>query len=130
MNSLGLSGISTSLGSDMNHGFVFYRFHTIVLLLVIDLASLRPCTVQMSDIHFCGVLPPHMWYIKQLLICTYFCFGLAQMLNYSNPPSSLRWMDPFVDFHFLPVVGLPAEPLHVSQIFVVAMGILSVVVVN
>jgi hypothetical protein len=52
------------------------------------------------------------------------------MLSSSNPPSSLRWLDPSIDIGFLPVAGLPTEPLPVSETYVVAMGILSVVAVN
>jgi hypothetical protein len=52
------------------------------------------------------------------------------MLSSSNPPSSLRWMDPFADISFLPVVGIHVEPLPMSETYVVAMDILSVVVVN
>jgi hypothetical protein len=130
MNSLGLSGTSASLGSDMDHGLVSYRFLTIVLLLVADLEFLLPCIAQMLDICSCGVLPSSMWYTKQILICPYFCFGLAGMLIYSNPPLVLRWMDPSTDIGFLLVAGLLVEPLPVSETYVVTMCILSVVVVN
>jgi hypothetical protein len=52
------------------------------------------------------------------------------MLSSSNPPSILRWMDLSVDTGFLPVAGLPTEPMPMSKTFFVVMGILSVVVVN
>ena len=71
-----------------------------------------------------------MWYTKRLLICPYFCFGLAGMLSSSDPPSAPRWLDLSSDIGSLPIVGLPVEPLPVSETYVVAMGILSVVVVN
>jgi hypothetical protein len=45
MNSLELSGISASLGSDMDRGSVSYKFHTIALLLVMDLEFLLPYTL-------------------------------------------------------------------------------------
>jgi hypothetical protein len=125
MNSLGLSGISTSLGSDMDRGLVSCRFCTIVLLLVTNLALLLPYIAQMLDIHSYGVLPSYMWYTKQLLVCPYFCSGLARTLSYSNPPSSLRWLYPFTNIGFLLVAGLP-----MFETYVVAMDILSVVVVN
>jgi hypothetical protein len=84
----------------------------------------------MLDICSCGVLRFCMWYTKQLLIFPYFCSGLAGTLSSSNPPSALRWLDPSVDIGFLPVAGLLAEPLPVSETSVVTMGILSVVAVN
>jgi hypothetical protein len=123
MNSLGLSGISTSLGSDMVCGSVSYRFRTIVLLLVADLTFLLSYTVKMLDIHSCGVLPSCMWYTKRLLVYPCFCFVLDGTLSSSNPLSVLRSMDPFADIGFLPVAGLPAEPLHVFETSVVIMGI-------
>jgi hypothetical protein len=129
MNSLELSGISRSLGSDMDRGLVSYRFHTIVLLLVIDLTFLFPYIARMLEIRSCGVLMYCMWYTKRLLICTYFCSGLDGMLNSSNPPSTLQWLDPSFDIGFLPVARLPIEPLHASETFVVAVDILSVVIV-
>jgi hypothetical protein len=52
------------------------------------------------------------------------------MLSSSNPPLVLQWLDLSVDTGFLPVVGLPAEPIPASETFVVAMGISSVVAVN
>jgi hypothetical protein len=44
MKSLGMSGTSSSLGSDMDRGPVSYIFHTIVLMLVMYLEFLQPCT--------------------------------------------------------------------------------------
>jgi hypothetical protein len=126
MNSLGLSGISTSLGSDMNRGLVSYRSHTIVLLLVMDLGFLLPCTVRMLDIHSYGFLSSCMRYTKWILVCPYFCSGLARMLISSNLPSTLRWLDLSTDIGFLPVARLPVEPLLVSETSVVVMDILSV----
>jgi hypothetical protein len=52
------------------------------------------------------------------------------MLSSSNPPSVLRWMDPSANTSFLPIAGLPTEPLPTFETFVVAMGILSVVGMN
>jgi hypothetical protein len=71
-----------------------------------------------------------MWYTKQLLVCPYFCSGLVGMLISSNPPSSLRWLNPFSNISFLLVAGLHVEPLLLSETFVVAVDILSVVIVN
>jgi hypothetical protein len=84
----------------------------------------------MLDICSCGVLWLCRWYTKLLLVCPYFCSGLAQTLSYSNPPSTLRWMDPSAGIGFLPVVGLPAEPLPVFETSIVVMDISSVVAVN
>jgi hypothetical protein len=42
----------------------------------------------------------------------------------------LRWLDPSIDTGFLPVAGLPVEPLPTYETYVFTMGILSVVVVN
>jgi hypothetical protein len=84
----------------------------------------------MLDIRSCDVLPSCMWYTKRLLVCPYFCSGLAGTLSSSNPPFTLRWVDPSVDIGFLRVAGLPAKPLPVSETFVVAMDMLSVVAVN
>jgi hypothetical protein len=64
MNSLGLSSTSASLGNDMDHGLVSYKFHTIVLLLVMDLAFMLTCIVRMLDIRSYGVLPSCMWYTE------------------------------------------------------------------
>jgi hypothetical protein len=107
MNSLELSGISASWGSDMDCGLFSYIFLTMVLSLVTNLAFLLPYTA----------LP-------------YLCFGLLGMLSSSNPPTDLRGMDPSADIGFLPFVEFPAEPLPVSETSVVTMGILSVVAVN
>jgi hypothetical protein len=52
------------------------------------------------------------------------------MLSSSNPHLVLRWLDLSIDTGFLPVAGLPAEPLPMSENFVVAMVILIVVEVN
>ena len=84
----------------------------------------------MLDIHSYGVLLSCMWYTKQLLICSYCCSSLARKLSSSNPPLSLRWLDPSSDIGFLQVAGLPVEPLPVSETYVVAVDISSVVVVN
>jgi hypothetical protein len=84
----------------------------------------------MLDIRFCGVLLSCMWYTKRLLICPYFCSGLAETLSSSYLPSAPRWMDLSSDIGFLPVAGLPAEPLPASETYVVAVDILSVVIVN
>jgi hypothetical protein len=71
-----------------------------------------------------------MWYTKQLLVCPYFYFGLARMLSSSNPPLALQWLDLFADIGFLPIAGMPVEPLTIFKTFVVVMGISSVVAVN
>jgi hypothetical protein len=39
-------------------------------------------------------------------------------------------MGPSIDIGFLPIAGMPVEPLPASETFVVAMDILRVVVVN
>jgi hypothetical protein len=52
------------------------------------------------------------------------------MLSYSNPLSVLRWLGLSTDTGFLPVVGLPIEPLSASETSIVAMDILSVGEVN
>jgi hypothetical protein len=90
MSSSGLSSISASSCDDKVHDLVSCRFHTIVLLLVINLAFLLPYIVQMMEIHYCGVLLSYMWYTKRLLLfpCSY--YGSAEMLSSLNPPSSLR----------------------------------------
>jgi hypothetical protein len=56
MNSLGLSGISASSCSDKGRDPVSYRFRTIILPLVMDLAFLLPYTARTLDIRSCGVL--------------------------------------------------------------------------
>jgi hypothetical protein len=48
MNSWVLYGTSTSLDNDMDHGNVFYKFHTMVLLLVRGLVALFR---EMSMLH-------------------------------------------------------------------------------
>jgi hypothetical protein len=130
MKSLGLFGISTSLSNDMDPGLVSYKFLTIVLLLVMDLAFLLPYTARMLYICSCGILLSCLWYTKQILVCPYFCSGLTGMLISSNPPSYRQWLDPSTDIGFPPVAGLLAEPLPVFETFVVVMGILSVVAVS
>jgi hypothetical protein len=95
-----------------------------------DFSFLLPYTTRMLDIRSCGVLLSCMWYTSRILLCPYFCFGLDGTLSSSNPPSVPRWLDPCADIGFLPVVGLPTKPLPMFEIYVVAMGILSVVVVN
>jgi hypothetical protein len=130
MSSSVLSGTSASLGSGMDHDLVFYRSHTIVLLLAMDLAFLLPCTAQMLDIRSHGVLLSYMWYTKRLLFCPYPCFGLARKLSSSDPPSTPLWLDLSFDIGSFPVVGMLVEPLPVSETSVVTVDILSVVVVN
>jgi hypothetical protein len=71
-----------------------------------------------------------MWYTKQLLVCPFFCSGLVGKLSSSNPPSTLRWLDLFADIDFIPVAGMLAESLPVSETSVVAVDISSVVVMN
>jgi hypothetical protein len=71
-----------------------------------------------------------MWYTKQLLFCPYLCSGLAGTLSSSDPPSTPLWMDLSSDIGSLPVVGIPVEPLPVSETFVVTTDISSVVAVN
>jgi hypothetical protein len=71
-----------------------------------------------------------MWYTKRLLVCPYFCSGLARTLSYSDPPSTLQSMDPSSGIDFIPVVELPAEPLPLFETFFVVVDTLSVVVVN
>jgi hypothetical protein len=87
MNSLELSGISTSLCSDKGRDLVSCIFHTITLLLVADLAYLLPYTARMLGIHSCGVLLSYMRCTKQLLVCPCSYSGSAEMLDSSNPPS-------------------------------------------
>jgi hypothetical protein len=71
-----------------------------------------------------------MRYTKQLLFCPYSCFGLAGMLSSSDPPSAPLWLDMSYDIGSLPVVGIPVEPLLVSETYVVTVDISSVVKVN
>jgi hypothetical protein len=71
-----------------------------------------------------------MWYTKQLLFCPYLCSGLARMLSSSDPPSTPLWMDLSSDIGSLLVVGMPVEPLPMSETSIVAKGISSVVAVN
>jgi hypothetical protein len=90
MNSLELSSISASSCSEKGHDPVSCIFHTIVLPVVTDLASLLPCTPQMLGIHSCGVLPSCMWCTKRLPICPCSYSGSVEMLDSSNHPSILR----------------------------------------
>jgi hypothetical protein len=114
----------------MDHDLSFYRSHTIVLLLVMDLSYLFPCTARMFDIRSYGVLLSYMWYTKRLLFRHCSCFGLAGMLSSSDPTLAPQWLDLSSDICFLPVVGLPVEPLPVFETSVVTMDISSVVTVN
>ena len=86
MNSYALSGISTSLDSDMDHALMSYISHTIVRLMVKGLAVLFQCTMQMLGICSCGVLLSYMWYTKQILFCPYSCSVLIEMLDSSGIP--------------------------------------------
>jgi hypothetical protein len=90
MNSLGMSGISTSMCSDMDRDLVSCIFFTIILLLVTDLEFLLPYTARMSYIRSCGVLLSCMWYTKWLLVCPYSYSSLTKKLNSSDPPSVLK----------------------------------------
>jgi hypothetical protein len=87
MNSLELSGISTSFCIDKGRELVSCIFHTIILHVVVYLAYLFPYTTRMLDIRSCGVLPSCMWCTKQLLVfpCSY--SGSTEMLDSSNHPS-------------------------------------------
>ena len=114
----------------MDHAIVSYISHTIVLLMAKGLAVMLPCTTRMLDIRSYGVLLSYIWYTKRLLFCPYLCSGLAGMLISSIPPSAPLWLDMSYDIGSLLVVGMLVEPLPVSKIFIVAMGISSVVVVN
>jgi hypothetical protein len=71
-----------------------------------------------------------MWYTKQLLFCPYLCSSLAEMLSSLDLPSSPLWLDLSSNIGSLPFVGLPVEPLHGFETFVVARGISSVVAMN
>jgi hypothetical protein len=55
MSSWGLFGISTSSCNGKGRDSVSYIFRTIILPVVVDLASLSPYTVRMLDIHSYGV---------------------------------------------------------------------------
>ena len=90
MNSLELSGISASSCNDKGRDPVSTIFHTIVLLLLMDLAFKLPYTVRMLDICSCGVLPSCMWCTKRLLVCPCSYFGSTEMLGSSNPLSILQ----------------------------------------
>jgi hypothetical protein len=57
MSSLELFGISTSLYSGKGRDLVSFIFYTIILPVVVGLASLFPYTVRMLGIHSYGVLP-------------------------------------------------------------------------
>jgi hypothetical protein len=116
MNSLRLFGTSATLGSDMDRGPVSYRFRTIVILLVMDLAFLFPCTARMLDIRSYGVLLSCMWYTKRLLVCPYFSSSLVGTLICLDPPSTPRWLDLSSGIGFVLVVGFPAEPLPASKL--------------
>jgi hypothetical protein len=84
----------------------------------------------MLEIRSYGVFPFCMWYTKRLLVCPYFCSGLVGTLSYLNPPSSLRWLDLYSNIGFLPVAGMPAEPLPMSETSIVVVDISSVVIMN
>jgi hypothetical protein len=71
MNFWVLCYTSASLDNDMDHDHVFYKSHTMVLLLAKGLVLMFPCTTRKLDIHSCGVLLSCMWYTKQLLF--FFC---------------------------------------------------------
>jgi hypothetical protein len=114
----------------MDHAHVSYRSHTIVLLLTTGLAFLLPCTTRMLEIFSYGVLMSYMWYTKRLIFCPYLCSGLARMLISSDPPSTPLWLDLSSDIGSLPVVGIPVKPLPLSETYVAAKGISSVVAVN
>jgi hypothetical protein len=84
----------------------------------------------MLDIRSYGVLLSYMGYTKWILFCLYLCSGLDGMLSSSDPLSSLLWLDLSSNIGSLPFVGLPIEPLPVSETFVVTKDISSVVSVN
>jgi hypothetical protein len=130
MNSYALSSIYASLDNDMDHIPGSYRSHTIVLLLEKGLAVLLPCTAQKLGIHSCGFLLSYMWYTTQLLFFPYPCFGSVEMLNSSDFPLAPLLLGLSSDISYLPVVGLPVEPLPRSENFSFSKGISSVVAVN
>jgi hypothetical protein len=125
-----LSGTSASLGSGMDHDPISYKSKTIVLMLAMGFEFLLPCTTWMLDIRSYGVLMSYMWYTKQLLFCPYLCFGLAGMSSSSDPPSAPLWLYLSSVIGSLPIVGLPVEPLPVSETFDVATDILSAATMN
>jgi hypothetical protein len=122
-------GIFASLDSDMDHAPMYYRSHTIILLMTKGLAILLPC-MRMLRIHSCDVLLSYMWYTKQILFCPYPCFCLVEMLSSSYPPSNPLWMDLSYDIVSLLVIGLPVEPLHESETPSISKGISNVIIVN
>jgi hypothetical protein len=81
MKSLALSGIFASLDSDMDHAPMYYKSHTIFLLMAKGLVVSLPCTARTLGICSCGVLVSYMWYTKQILFCPYSCSGLIEMLD-------------------------------------------------
>jgi hypothetical protein len=102
-----LSGTSASMGSSMDRDLVSYKYFSIVLLLVMDLALFLPCTMQMLEIHSYGVLLSYMWYTKRLLFCPCCCSGLVGMLSSSYPPSNPQWLDLSSYIVSLTVAGIP-----------------------
>jgi hypothetical protein len=84
----------------------------------------------MSDIRSYGVLFSYMWYTKQLLFCPYLCSVLAGMLSSSDPPLAPLWLDLSSDIDSLPIVGLPVDPLPMSETSSITTCISSVVEVN
>jgi hypothetical protein len=125
-----LSSTYVSLGNGMVHDPVSYRSRTIVLLLVMDLEILLPCTAQMLDIRSYGVLLSYMWYTKRLLFCPYFFSGSNGTLSSLDLPSTPIWMDMCSDIGSLLVEGLLVKPLPASKTYVVTTDTSSVVVVN
>jgi hypothetical protein len=71
MNFWVLSYTSTSLNNDMYHAHVFYKSHTMVLLLEKGLVLPFPYTARNLDIHSYGVLMSCIGYTKQLLFSLY-----------------------------------------------------------
>jgi hypothetical protein len=114
----------------MDHESVYYKYHNIVLMLEMGFAFLFPCTTQMLGILSYGVLLSYMWYTKQLLFYPYPFSSLDGMLIYSDPPSTPLWIDFSFDIGSLLVVGLPIEPLPVSETYFFSIDILSVVAMN
>jgi hypothetical protein len=113
----------------MNHAPVSYRSHH-SLHVGNGFGSHVAMYCENVGIHSYGVLLSYMWYTKWLLFCPYLCSGLAEMLCFSNPPSTPLWLDLSSDIGSLPVKGLPAEPLPRSETSVVARDISSVGAVN